>query len=265
MDGEAFDREVVRLAVGAAGAIGNDRRAWLRRIAELTTEIGAMFRPVPESHRDTASTPLVTARKMRESASFLRTFVRYEEEANTHRMVVFFEADNQTNADEKEGDGTESMRTEPAWTRAGTVTQAMVKELVPGQECMVYKYVEPIDGGRKKVRVLVHLEPRRKPKNAGQQQAAPPRQAAASQSAPADGGTASSPPAPSQPDPRGEVAGENEAITTRFNALTPQQRVAFGRACSGYQIANFMDPAVEDVDKVLVIIGKIERSEPPTL
>lgn len=284
MMSDGLEHEIVLRAIGAAGPINGDVRGWQTRVAEYTGLVASMLRPPLQGKEDEATTPLVTARKVINSAVFKAEFVGWEDDINrrtgvkTHRLVVKFKSDTQ-NDNETEDDGTEHLRTEPNWTRAGWVMQKLVKSLTPGQQCSVFKHMEGFDGHdergkpmKKNVRVLAHLEllgrPPQSRSDSGEQgerpaterppsspdtdrQAQPPLTPAA-----ATRGAGSSPPSDPAPDSHGP---HYEAVQARLESLTARQRVAWAALCRGKGVNEFMDPSTDDVDKVMLAFSELEK------
>lgn len=250
-----LEGRVTELAIAAAGPVGSDQRAWLRKVNELTPVIASLLRTPEQGHEEDAIVPQVTARKVLQARVFKAVFVGFEVEENTKRLLVAFKSDT---ADDKEtdADGLERLRTEPWWTPAGFAMRRRIENLPQGTPCNVFKYVEEIEGGRKKVRVLVHFEAAGKPRTAddGAGTPAPPSQAAR----PAQQQAASSQPAAA---PQGDSGQHADLIATRFDALAPRQRVAFGRLCAGRGIPNFMDPTDDQLDQVLLALAEIEKNK----
>lgn len=228
-------QRIVELAVGAAGPVGANPREWERRVHALAQRIAVMMRPPAPGHEHDATTPLVVASKVLDASVFRGVFVGFEVDDTKKRMFVRFRSDTADTKD-TDADGTEQVRTEPWWTPTGRAMCDQVKAMAPGTPCIVYKVNDPIDNGKRSIRVLVHLEQVGAPPAGGEQQRpAPP----------------SRPTVDEPPEPSG-------AVVDRYNQLTPTQRVAFGRLCRDRGIANFMQPADEDIDKVLVVLHEIE-------
>lgn len=239
-------QRVAELAIMSAGVV-NDERRWNLAVAKNTAMIAAMLR---EPHDpELATTPLVTARKIAESSVFKAEYVGFDVEENTKRLIV--KVRSETGDDkERDADGVEEMRTEPWWTDAGFMMKRAIEHLEVGTPINVYKYIEPIDNGRKKVRVLVHFEVIGKPRPAeGSSRPAP--SAGRAQRAEPPTPPAAPPPAP---------GGHADLIATRFEALSPRQRVAFGRLCGGQGLTDFMDPPDEHLDAVLLALSTIEKN-----
>lgn len=251
------DLEVVKLAIAAAGPATN-QQAWNLKVAELVPQIAMMLRPPAPGKEDDATTPLVTARKLREASVFAAEYVKCSEEemGNTHRLLVAFRSKT-TDDKELDGDGLEWLRTEPSWTNAGYIMQRKIKGLEPGTPVAAFKSVESIPGN-KKVRVLVHIEVTGRPKNAPQGDVA--GSATARPSSAASGAGRNPSPAGTTP----TEAHENPAIVEPFKKLTTAQQIAYMRSCRGRQIAEPMNPGPEDIDAALVLLGKIERHEAVT-
>lgn len=262
------EREVAKLAIAAAGAIGtgqNAQREWLLRVAEITPLIGAMLRPPGDDYRDLAKTPVVIARKVLEADIYRAEFVSFsdEEMEKSHRLLVRVKPEH-GKPKYLDADGCEWLRTEPRWTEAGFVMQRLIRKLVPSTPILVYKYVEGFtskgadEDEDKKSRVLVHFEVTGRPKNPPSGERPP--------SAPPGGGSVEAgsrnpSPAASQTPPE---PSENPAIADRFKALKTAQQIAYMRACRGNDIAQPMDPGPDDIDRAIILLGKIERGEPVT-
>lgn len=287
MNDDDLQRQIVLAAIGAAGEARGDVRGWQTRVAEYTGHVAAMLRPPAPGREDDAVTPLVQARKVLDSAVFRAEFVDYEDDVNhktgvkTHRLLVRFKSDTM-NADETEGDGTEHLRTEPSWTRAGWVMQRLVKSLSPGQPCNVFKHKEGFDGtdekGRamkKNVRILAHLEvvgrpPESRSPGEGENERPATASSVAGQnrqapqtSAPAGAQRGAGESQPQQAPPAPESHGPNYTLVQeRLEELNARQRVAWAAVCRGKGVSNFMDPqTTEDLDKVLVAFGELAKEE----
>jgi hypothetical protein len=240
-------RNVVAMAIGASGQVGSNEREWHMKVARNAAAIAAMMR---EPHDpELASTPLVTVRKVLEASVFKGEFVGYREDENMKRLFVQIRSES-GDAKEQDADGVEELRTEPWWTEAGFVMRRAIENLAPGTPINVYKYNEPIEGGRKNTRVLVHFQVVGKPRTqAGAPQPAPASVRAPQQDSPT--------PAAAPPHAPG---GHADLVATRFEALSSRQRVAFGRLCASQGLTDFMDPSDEHLDAVLVNMAKIEQN-----
>lgn len=257
------DLEVAKLAIMAAGPVGEDERRWQLRVAQLTMQIGSMLRPPSADYENLASTPVVVARKVLDADVYRGEFmgVSDEEMAKTHRLLVKVKPEH-GKPKYLDKDGCEWLRTEPRWTNAGLVMQNLLKRLQPTTPVLIYKYVEGFtskgqgadDDEDKKSRVLVHIEVvgrPRSPQAETRQQTVHPTAAGASGSGEAGGG---GPPPPSP-------APSNSAIAERLNALKPQQLIALKNYCVGRGWADWTDPGPDSIDGVLVALGKIENGE----
>ena len=245
--------KIVELAIAAAGQVGSNERAWHHRVMRNTALVAAMFRPPAPGHEEDATSPLVTARKMAEASVFAADFVGFRLDENMKR--VFVSVRSKTGSDsELEADGTEELRTEPWWTDAGYLMRKAIEALEPGTPLHIYKYNEPIEGGRKNTRVLVHFQVVGKPRPADD--AAPPQRA--SQAERPAGQAPPATPAPPPPAPSGDEF-ENSDYLDRVNALSTPQKVAFRRMCQTNGVANFAAPGIDELDKALVFLAQIEQ------
>lgn len=229
--------QAMHMAMIAAGPIGNNERDWLRRVETATPACAALLKP---------GGPADTAAKVLESTAFSATFVGFEVEESSSRLIVSFKSKT-TDAKDADADGTESLRTEPMWTGAGRAMRRKVEHLQPGDSVVVHKHVETVDGS-KKVRVVVHLEVLgRKPDRTGQ--SATSRRIESPNEAPvAEREVAATP--------------GDSVRTTRFDALDNKAKVAFMRACRTHE-PPIADPFHDEdrLDAVLVLLGKAEKGE----
>lgn len=257
-------REVAKLAIMAAGPVGNDERGWNLRVAQFAMQIGALLREPGEDYQDLATTPTVVARKVLDADVYRGEFVSFsDEEMNkSHRLLVRIKPEH---GKQKylDADGCEWLRTEPRWTPAGFVMQRLIRTLVPTTPVLIYKYVESFtsrgeDDEDKKSRVLAHIEVTGRPRDPRQsepRQSAPPAERAPTGG---DAGGAQQPSAAAAPP---ATSNGNPAVTERFNALKPAQQVALARVCRSNGIDDFIAPEPDNLDKVLVWIGKLEKGE----
>lgn len=264
------DLEVAKLAIMAAGQVGSDERGWQLRVAQLTMQIGGMLRSQSEDYRELATSPVVVARKVLEADVYRAEFVSFsdEEMERTHRLLVRVKPEY-GKPKYLDADGCEWLRTEPRWTSAGFVMQRFIKNLAPTTPILVYKYVEGFtskgadDDEDKKSRVLCHIEITGKPRVSS---ADGPRQATPSPPRAPAGGEAGGQHRVPPPDVDRPADHEhNDAIASRFARLNARQQVAFGRACRGRDINDFMNPSPENIDVVLVLLGQIEKGQEATV
>lgn len=243
--------EAVRLAIVAAGQV-DDPIKWQARITTLTPQIASMLRLPDEAHANDATTPVVTARKVLGASAFRAEYVGHELEETSKRLVVRLKSAT-ANTKETESDGTEHLRTEPMWTPAGRAMRRILDALEPGQQVTAFKHVEPIDAQRK-VRVLVHLEP------VGRRQRSPAVPPPPGETRRPDRDPDPPSGSRSQDEPKRDRDAERaDLLESRYEALTPSQRVAFGRLCKTDGITAFMMPSDEDFDRVLVHLATIEK------
>ncbi len=236
--------EAVRLAVMAAGPMTNER-SWNMKVHEAIPSCAALL----------VSGAAETAEMVLGSSHFRAEYVRSEmEEAKpgnkpSKRMLVWFKSDT-TDVKDADDDGTEHLRTEPSYTPAGYLMQKKVSSLSPGQQCVVYKHIQLIDGGRKKVRVLAHLEI-----IGGQSRSVTPDRPPTSVQAPErTAGDAARPASPAT-----SIDKQIAEIETRYEKLGPVWRVRFAKQCNiqlGVQAA--LMPPDDKVDDVLRVLDEIE-------
>jgi len=243
--------EAVRLAVTAAGPISDNDRNWTMKVHEAIPACAALL----------AGNAAMVADRVINASVFKAEFVRWELEESTKRLLVFFKSET-TDRKDAESDGTESIRTEPSYTPDGAVMQRKVKALTPGDYVVVYKHVEPIDGGRKKVRVLVHLDTIRSTQSQRQNSNVvrrPGRDDVLSSPSSQSAGGGDSPPA----SPPADVSSLNDnqalaEIERLFNGLKAPERVAYGRLCRSNGIQDPMCPPedrIEDAFNYLKEVG----------
>lgn len=259
--------EVARLAILAAGPIGSDERAWNLKVAQFTMQIAAMLREPGADHADLATTPIVVARKVLDADVYRAEFVGFsdEEMAKTHRLLVRLRPEH-GKPKYLDNEGCEWIRTEPRWTNAGFVMQRQIRNLVPSTPVLVYKCVEGFskqteDGSEDlKSRVLVHFEVTGRPKNPPAESRSGPAPAETARGKSGGAGSVTAPPATS-PELDGAAPDPDGAVAQRFDKLNAKQRIAFGRYCSGKGWSDFMAPGPENIDAVLLTLGKIEKGE----
>lgn len=253
------DREVAKLAIMAAGQVGNDERAWQLRVAQLAMQIGSMLREPSPDHRHLATTPVVVARKVLDADVYRAEFVSIsdEEMERTHRLLVRVRPEH-GKPKYLDADGCEWLRTEPRWTNAGFVMQRMLRNLAPTTPILVFKYVEDFtskgadEDEDKKSRVLAHLEVTGRPKSRQTEPRPVPQQA---ERAPVGGEAGGAVP------PTAPPAESNPAITERLNKLKPAQMIALKNYCVGRDWSDWLNPGPDHIDGVLLALTKIENGE----
>lgn len=258
-------RRIVELAIGAAGT-ATDHRRFAYKVNELVPAVAALLREPASGAEEDALVPYVTARKMTEARTFRCEFrdARYDESTKRIFVRVYDEKHSGSETDTLDEDGCQTVRTEPMWTTAGRVMRERIKALESGQQVVCWRYNEPLEGGRKKMGVLVHIEAVGSRPGGGSPQ----------------GVTTTHRPAPNKPPgPAPEerqvtpLPGANPSaadpdhvrlIAERFERLSGRQRVAFAHACRAAGLDRFMEPAPEQVDAVLVIMSRIEQNKEDT-
>lgn len=230
--------EAVRLAVMAAGPIGGNERAWAMRVHAAVPACAALL----------SSDALDVADWVLGATRFRAEFVRHEFNERDKRLYVFFRSET-SDSKETESDGTESLRTEPSYTPAGYLMQRKVRELEPGAQCVVYKHIWSEPGGKRKTRVLAHLDviggssrPQVRPEE-------PPAPAP-----PAD-----EPPEPTRSQPPGEMAQPD--VYERIEQLSARQKVAVMHACRALKPPVSPPWSASDDQRVAVftIIERVEK------
>jgi hypothetical protein len=257
--------DVVRLAIAAAGPVGNNEAAWRHRVDELTPQIAAMFRPPLQGRENDAMTPAVTARKVLDASVFTGEYVDHALEDSSKRLVVRIKSET-TDTKEKESDGTEHIRSEPLWTPYGRLMKSKLDQLVTGQKVTCFKHLEQIDASRK-VRVLVHLVPGKRPEGDQERPTVEAPPSSAPPAGRAEVGSNRRPPT-SAPPPQPVGSGDAEADMRNAHAveeamkdLPNMQKVAVRAMCQGQKIKNWAMPSDEDLDRVLLIISNIKKGE----
>lgn len=256
-------RRIVELAIGAAGTATNPRQL-AYRVHELVPAVAALLRePTPGSEED-ALVPYVTARKVSEARTFRCEFrdARYDESTKRIFVRIYDEKHSGSESDSLDEDGCQTVRTEPLWTTAGRVMRERIKALESGQQVVCWRYTEPLEGGRKKMGVLVHIEAVGSRPGGGSSQGVTttPRPAPNEPPGPAPEERqvtplpGANPPTEADPD-------HVRLIAERFERLSGRQRVAFAHACRAAGLDRFMEPTPEQVDAVLVIMSKIEQNK----
>jgi hypothetical protein len=273
--------DVVRLAIAAAGPVGNNEAAWRHRVDELTPQIAAMFRPPLQGRENDAMTPAVTARKVLDASVFTGEYVDHALEDSSKRLVVRIKSET-TDTKEKESDGTEHIRTEPMWTPYGRLMKSKLDQLVTGQKVTCFKHLEQIDASRK-VRVLVHLVPGKRPEGDQERPTVEAPPSSAPPAGRAEVGSNRRPPtsappsqsgitqqrsdtttSPSQPVGSGDAEADMRnahAVEEAMKDLPNMQKVAVRAMCQGQKIKNWAMPSDEDLDRVLLIISNIKKGE----
>lgn len=250
--------EIVRLAVLAAGQLDNN---WQNRVVAAVPKIAAVFGEPQDEHDPNALVNV--ARKVAEAHVFTAEYRGHEVDDNSKRVFVkLFDEKNQ-DSDYLDDQGCQTVRTEPLWSATGRSMKRILDGLESGQRIVCYRYSEQFDK-TKKVGLLVHVEPlgrRRDPQGASVSPPAQERRPAPERaSSPAPGPAGGEGPAPSPP-ARSHDSADNAALSElerRFEALTPRQRVAYGRGCHGFGITDPMCPEPDKMAKAFELLDQIE-------
>lgn len=196
--------DIVRMAVMASG---EPDEHWQQRVLDLVPRIAALMISSPNYPG-----AIEAASWVLQSSVFRAHFDHAEKEESSQRVLVYVKAQNSEDA--------EPLRTEPLYTALGKSMAWRVRQLVEGDEILVYKYIDQIDGKRK-VRMLANFEVLRavrRPESSADAPAAPNGRDAV-----ADEGTGVAPPsAPvpeSTPNPGGDAA-DGSVIPTGTSAAS---------------------------------------------
>lgn len=265
--------EVVRLAISAAGDIDE---GFSDRVLAATPRIAALLQS-----SDKYPGAVEAAGWVLDASVFKATFDHAEIEDTSKRVMVYVTAVN--------ADDAEPLRTEPIWSPLGRMMARRVKALNRGDQLVIYKYMDQFastDGKGHKVmknsRVLANFEIERRA--AQEPSAAAERQVPAVTPGPvADAGVGEdSAPSPTPnsldetlgPDPGGrltagstadeDLARRMTAVELGMKGFDNRKKVAVNAITKGMSIKSFASPADdEELDKVLVVIGKVARGELP--
>lgn len=254
--------EVVRLAALAAGQIDNQ---WQNRVVAAVPRIAALFAEPRDEHDPNSLLNIAT--KVMDANVFTAEYRDHElddkgRDGNQPTLRVFVRLYDEHNqgSDYLDADGCQTVRTEPVWSASGRYMRRLLDSLEPGQKVVCWRYSEQI-GKTKKVGLLVHLEPqgRRRDPQASRPPAEERRPAGRQEPPPDDrhagGGE------PQAPPPARSTRDDNAALVElerRFDALTPRQRVAYGRGCQGFGIADPMCPEPDKMAKAFELLDQIE-------
>lgn len=228
-------KEAVRLACLAAG--DPTKGGWRQRVQEVLPTFAALV-------RDDYGYWGREAQGVLDASVFTAKFLSYELEPTSQRLVVQIE----TKPSKNYPDGIEPIRTERMNTPPGVVMRNRLSGLAPGTAIVIWKRIDVSESGDRKFRVLVHFEEVLKSQSAD----VPPSRPAPAP--PADGAPRATP-SPARP----SAGGHSEAIAQNMEELSNAQKIKVRKACTAAGIDNWMNPSVDDVDKVLVIIQNIRK------
>lgn len=143
---EATIRAAVAAALSAAGDAGPGGYAWRERVMRLIPECAVML--------DLGSRESQLAKEVLEAAIFSSVYHSHEvEESSTRAVVTLIKND---------AGETETIRTMRTDSSLGKAMLGKLGNLKSGQPVVIWKAIEEMSGrADRKVRVLVHLEPRR--------------------------------------------------------------------------------------------------------
>jgi len=245
-------REAAMLAVMGAGDPSNEK-AWRSRVQQNLPMFAALV-------RDGYGYWGKEAQGVIDAAVFPTTFVGYEYEETSTRLIVHTRSDRAVTVKNPTGD--EHMRTERTDIPPGWHMRKKIEALETGQEIVVWKKTEAISADQK-VRVLVHFEPVRSKKSVP---TTPNRQATRSsepsgQEGHDDSAASRSPGASSSP-PQGDqtLSSAAEAIQRGMSEMSNRQKIAVKNRCVGENIPDWADPGIESIDRVLVIIQEVSKT-----
>lgn len=142
---------IIAAAVAAAGPIGNNEGAWKAKVNAAIPHITSML--------NDGSRQWKTALEVLEAHVFTGQYVRHEIEESSTRVMLYVDVGRPS---DNFPDGIESIRTHRTDNRAGKDMLARLEKLSPGDELVLWRAMESIEGTNKSVRTLVHLETRPK-------------------------------------------------------------------------------------------------------
>jgi len=247
-------REAAMLAVMGAGDPSNEK-AWRSRVQKSLPMFAALV-------RDGYGYWGREAQGIMDAAVFTTTFVGYEYEESSTRLIVHTRSDRAITAKNPTGD--EHMRTERTDIPPGWHMQKRVETLESGQEIVVWKKTEKISADQK-VRVLVHFEPVRSskmsaPNNPAHQatRSSEPsgQEGSGGQAASRSPGVSSSPPQEDQ-----TLSAAAEAVQAGMSEMQTRQKLAVKNRCVGEHITDWADPGPESFDRVMRIIEEISHAK----
>jgi len=246
-------REAAMLAVLAAGDPSNEQ-AWRSRVQKHLPMFAALV-------RDGYGYWGKEAQGVIDAAVFTTTFVGYEYEETSTRLIVHCRSDGAKS--KKNETGEEHMRTERTDIPPGWHMRKRIEALEAGQEIVVWKKTEAISQDQK-VRILVHFEPVRSKKSAPTQGERSRTRSSGGSSDPGgqehslsesrSAGASISPPQADQ-----TLSAEAHAIQLAMADLSTRQKIAVKNRCVGENIADWADPGPESIDRVLTIIKEVAK------
>jgi hypothetical protein len=246
-------RQAAMLAVLAAGDPSNEK-AWRSRVQQHLPMFSALV-------RDGYNYWGKEAQGIIDAAVFTTTFIGYEYEETSTRLIVHCQSDRAKSNKNPTGD--EHMRTERTDIPPGWHMRKKIEALETGQEIVVWKKTEAISQDQK-VRVLVHFEPLRSSKKSAPTQGERSRIRSSEVPSGAGGQERSlsesrspetSALAPSQGDQT--LSAEAQAVQLGMADLSNRQKIAIKNLCVGEGIADWADPGPESIDRVLTIIKEV--------
>ncbi len=228
--------EIVRLAVMAAGAVD---RGWDERVVALVPRIASLMRE-PRDEADPTSLVNV-ARKVSEASVFKAEYRGHEFDENTQRIFVKLHDPKSQDGDYLDADGNQTVRTEPMWSPTGRAMRKTLESMTSGQAAVCYRYTEQIDKKRK-MGLLIHLEPLGRSRPAEAAQAPPPAAAPAGRT---DTAGDTTPPAVS-PSPDGKVEDLWREIEIIQEDMSSVAKIRAARQLREENIMNFITPDTEE-------------------
>lgn len=245
-------REAAMLAVMGAGDPSNEK-AWRSRVQKSLPMFAALV-------RDGYGYWGKEAQGIMDAAVFTTTFVGYEYEETSTRLIVHTRSDRAVS--DKNPTGDEHMRTERTDIPPGWHMRKKIEALETGQEIVVWKKTEKISADQK-VRVLVHFEPLRSKKSAATNEQprnrpsdTPVPEGRGDSMPPRSAGGSSSPPRPDQ-----TLSAGAESVQAAMSEMQTRQKLAVKNRCVGEHITDWADPGPESFDRVMSIIEEIVHAK----
>lgn len=142
---------IIAAAIAAAGPMGAHEGQWKAKVNRAIPHITSML--------NDGSRQWKTALEVLEASVFTGQYVRHEIEESSTRVMLYVDVGRPS---ENFPDGIESIRSHRTDNAAGRDMLSRLEKLESGDELVLWRSMEKIEGTNKSVRTLVHMETRPK-------------------------------------------------------------------------------------------------------